>query len=180
MGFYGGHGTGRRQKADGVFRLSALWEEQPRPLRPPQVEQGRRPALSGGRLAVRRACRGAHRRGNRAPGGISNRGASSSQSSLCSVSACRRKLRCASLLLLSPMGPSGPLGSPDWSFLKGEIPKRGKIEIPLFGPSFRPLSLGRKGTPRRVGPSRQSVPGGRVCHAAAAPRFSLQNAAVLI
>mgnify|MGYP003291127677 CR=1 FL=1 len=70
--------------------------------------------------------------------------------------------------------------APYWSFLKGEIPKRGKIEIPLFGPSFRPLSLGRKGTPRRVGPSRQSVPGGRVCHAAAAARFSLQNAAVLI
>ena len=70
--------------------------------------------------------------------------------------------------------------APYWSFLKGEIPKRGKIEIPLFGPSFRPLSSGRKGTPRRVGPPRQSVPGGRVCHAAAAARFSLQNAAVLI
>ena len=54
---------------------------------------------------------------------------------------------------VSPIGGQRP---PYWSFLKGEIPKRGKIEIPLFGPSFRPLSSGRKGPPGGRGPPRFS------------------------
>ena len=51
---------------------------------------------------------------------------------------------------VSPIGGQRP---PYWSFLKGENPKRGKIEIPLFGPSFPPLSLGRKRCLRRMASS---------------------------
>ena len=42
---------------NGGQRLYALWEDQPRPLRPPIVEQGKIEVLSSRRLALRRAGR---------------------------------------------------------------------------------------------------------------------------